>query len=434
MGRMSLIQYLTRYAEPDCALGDEIADACIRTYSQVLCIPAFGEDPAFLGPLLAQAKCEKLLVILVVNAPPEAQEHMQRRNRDLITGLVASHQTLKTFSSPAWMLAWQQNVDLLLVDRSIPGYFLDPKGGVGLARKIACDIACKLFSRQVLTSPWIHITDADAVLPTTYFSASRQLDPGAISAAIYPFVHDTSSQADIAKAQMLYDTSLHYYVDALAWAGSPWAFHTIGSTLLVNAVHYAQARGFPRRQAGEDFYLLNKLAKLGKVALLDGQPIRLASRFSDRVPFGTGPALRHISALAAPEQEYLYYHPDCFEYLKAWQLLLPVIWSYRQHLDDTQLFERLQADIPVLSHVDSSILLEALRRQGLEKALDHAASHSTTQATFNRHLQHWFDGFRTLKFIHWLRENHFPSIPLEEARELAPHLFRDAQDASHTKA
>ena len=48
----------------------------------------------------------------------------------------------------------------------------------------------------------------------------------------------------------------------MKYARSPYAFHTIGSTMAVSANHYAKVRGFPKREAGEDFYLLNKLAKV----------------------------------------------------------------------------------------------------------------------------------------------------------------------------
>ena len=67
----------------------------------------------------------------------------------------------------------------------------------------------------------------------------------------------------------LYEYSLRYYVAGLTYAQSPYAFHTIGSTMAVNAEHYASVRGFPRREAGEDFYLLNKLAKVGSVHTLE---------------------------------------------------------------------------------------------------------------------------------------------------------------------
>ncbi len=105
-----------------------------------------------------------------------------------------------------------------------------------------------------------------------------------VAAGIYPFQHLPSPNQHLQLAQQLYDCSLNYYVDGQAWAGSPWAFHTIGSTLVINAEHYAIARGFPQREAGEDFYLLNKLGKIGKeISRLDSKPVALTTRQSDRV-------------------------------------------------------------------------------------------------------------------------------------------------------
>ena len=64
----------------------------------------------------------------------------------------------------------------------------------------------------------------------------------------------------------------------------------------INAEHYAQSAGFPKLAAGEDFYLLNKLAKIGKIIPLKiiNQPIYIQARISNRTPFGTGPALDKI--------------------------------------------------------------------------------------------------------------------------------------------
>ncbi len=80
-------------------------------------------------------------------------------------------------------------------------------------------------------------------------------------------------------------------------------------------------RGFPKREAGEDFYLLNKLAKVGTVLELaegpDNEAIRIESRRSDRVPFGTGAAVNRITALADPLGEFRFYDPSVFELLKA---------------------------------------------------------------------------------------------------------------------
>src|SRR6185295_2791724 len=105
------------------------------------------------------------------------------------------------------------------------------------------------------------------------------------------FRHEATGDAALDGAHALYEVRLRYDVLGLASAGSPWAMHAIGSTLAVGVEAYAAVRGFPRRMAGEDFHLLAKLAKIGRVVRAGGEPIRLRSRSSDRVPFGTGAAV-----------------------------------------------------------------------------------------------------------------------------------------------
>ena len=73
--------------------------------------------------------------------------------------------------------------------------------------------------------------------------------------------------------------SLRYYVAGMKYARSHLThFHTIGSTMAVRASYYAKVRGFPKREAGEDFYLLNKLAKVGTVLELEASPELPANR------------------------------------------------------------------------------------------------------------------------------------------------------------
>ena len=43
------------------------------------------------------------------------------------------------------LLSMGDKLDVLLVEHVSPGLFLAEKEGVGLARKIACDIACQLY-------------------------------------------------------------------------------------------------------------------------------------------------------------------------------------------------------------------------------------------------------------------------------------------------
>ena len=119
-----------------------------------------------------------------------------------------------------------------------------------------------LYHHQHIKNHFFGSTDADSHLPDNYFSSHPQ-DPK-ISVIIYTFKHENLGN-DIGHATLLYETALRYYVAGLSWAGSPYAFYSIGSILAFNVKHYCQARGFPKRAAGEDFYLLNKLAKLGSI-------------------------------------------------------------------------------------------------------------------------------------------------------------------------
>ena len=89
----------------------------------------------------------------------------------------------------------------------------------------------------------------------------------------------------------LYEDYLHYYKKALDYAGFPDSIYTIGSAFAVRADAYVKQGGMNRRQAGEDFYFLNKLTKLGKITEINDAYVYPSARVSDRVPFGTGAAM-----------------------------------------------------------------------------------------------------------------------------------------------
>ena len=328
--------------------------------------------------------------------------------------------------------------DVLLVDRFSEGCSLPSRGGVGHARKIGVDLAASLVHRKYVHSPWVHCTDGDVRLPETYFTIANDMQkngPGH-SALIYPFFHRNGQadleQSEVELATQLYELSLRYYVAGLRLAGSPYAFHTIGSTMAVRASHYAKVRGFPRRAAGEDFYLLNKLAKVGPVLELeagtDCEPLEIESRRSDRVPFGTGAAVNKITALSNSVQDFRFYDPVVFGLLKQWLQAWPEIW--RSGSAD------LEADVFANQADDSSSrdgfdwLKAGLISIGTEKALAHAFRQSGDLDQFKRQMRTWFDAFRTLKLIHFLRDQYVCSVSyaeLEARPEFRQLLKRDTE-------
>ncbi len=282
-------QYLERHAEPEAG-----AVRVRGRFEHVLVVPTFDESAGACLELRSACPASALL-IFVVNAPRSADDAAIARTRALWTALRAA-------GPPA----------TLLIDRCTAGKALPAGQGVGLARKIGCDIALRLIRDEVVASRWIHTSDADVRLPADYFPRAAP-DAGA-SALVYPYAH-TFAATQLADAGRLYEIYLRVYRRGLASAGSPYAFHTIGSTMAVDAVRYAQARGMPRRAAGEDFHLLNKLAKLAPVATLPGAPILIEARPSTRTPFGTGQRLAALAASADLAGEPLFLDPRAFERL-----------------------------------------------------------------------------------------------------------------------
>ncbi|MDC0598724.1 hypothetical protein OAP18_02655 [Gammaproteobacteria bacterium] len=406
---MSVSHYLQHYAEAETILAGKIR----FQYQHVLVIPAFNEPDNFLARVSALQTSCSVLVILILNAPDTLDDSGKIANTQRLgLQLKENYPVLNKLTSTVHLLELDKLScqHLLLVERCHTRQFIPVKEGVGLARKIACDLACQLINTQKITSPWIHTSDADVSLPSKYFSAADSLDPHKVAAALYPFKHNSNPDTRLNLCQQLYELSLYYYVEGLAWAGSPYAFHTIGSTLLINHTSYALARGFPKRAAGEDFYLLNKLAKTGEIMSLVEPAITIDSRESDRVPFGTGPALTKISQLDHPLQDYLYYHPACFYYLKIFLALLPALWvlvNKQQHEPFEDLINQL---IKEDRNIDADVMLSCLKSVNLGSALTHAVQHSKSSDTFLRHLHNWFDAFKTLKFIHYLRQEAYPSI------------------------
>ena len=270
------------------------------------------------------------------------------------------------------------------------------------------DIAASLINQGVVSGNWLFTTDADAELPENYFN----VETGSADAAfIYPFKH--VAQPGLELPMQLYELSMLYYVAGLRWANSPYAYPTIGSTISCSVDRYAAVRGFPKRNTGEDFYLLNKLRKTGKVRLGDGDPIIISGRISDRVPIGTGQAIRAIHALDSPIAEFTLEHPRCFSQLKRFL-------NWLDGVSDTQPDQLSTGDPNTDGYV---------RQIGLIGHYEHKRQQSPTPAVMRKHLDDWFDGLKTRQFIHHFRDQRFGRVTLAEL-ESTPFMS-NVKDKEH---
>ncbi|HEV8246258.1 MAG TPA: hypothetical protein VGP93_10845, partial [Polyangiaceae bacterium] len=437
-GALSIAKYLERYAEPEVRLASLVPGR----YRAVLIVPAHRERAESIDGMrrAAAAAGGRVLVVLVVNAAEDSSDSARAETRELAFELEQRFGApLRLAEDPPLALYELPELSLLLVDRASAGHELPAKQGVGLARKIGADLALALWAAGRVELEWLFSTDADVELPPDYFTAAAEITsapvrgrsgavgqpPRSGAAAnktvglLFPFRHGGGGDALVDASTELYELTLRYHVLGLKFAASPYAYHSIGSALAVSAEAYAAVRGFPRRLAGEDFYLLDKLAKIGLLQPVSSAPIAIRARLSDRVPFGTGPRVRELCRQAASGETVLVYHPATYRALRN---VLEVFQLVSRKRDQVEFASALTLADPELGPLAS----RALSELGLDGELSRALRETKTEVVLHRRLLTWFDALRTLRFIHALRDSGAANLPVQEALEQAPFVPRGA--------
>jgi len=284
------------------------------------------------------------------------------------------------------------------IDTATPGNELDEKnGGVGLARKIGMDAALSFYNYESTKKNILVCLDADCTVSQNYFTEIYEgFNKRNLSAAVVSFKHSLADETN-REAILCYEIFLRYYVLSLRFAKSPYAFHTIGSTMICDAESYIKVEGMNKQKAAEDFYFLEKLAKNVSVGEIKNAVVFPSSRGSWRVPFGTGQRVNRF--LSQVQKEYLLYNFDSFIVLKDWlKLFLSNNLSAEEFLTEA---EKIHPSL-------SAFLIE----QKFEKAWSEISRTAKTDEQLQRQKSTWFDGFKTLKLIHYLRDNGFPPQPM----------------------
>ena len=220
------------------------------------------------------------------------------------------------------------------------------------------------------------------------------------------FTHDAAGNPEVAAATLIYELKLHHYVLHLQRIGSPYAFYALGSSCVFNSASYAAVRGVPLRSAGEDFYLLNKLAKVGPVHTARDRGVTLESRCSGRTPFGTGPAVSELLRAEHPSDVPIFYDARCFSVLNT-VLERFNQWLLKPKLDpERDLQDRLDARV-------ANDLTALLTQWRYRRAIEHIQRAAAAPEARQTHANIWLDGFRLLKIIHLLRDHHYPNLTFQ---------------------
>lgn len=342
-----------------------------RKYSTAIIIPVYAEQLYLEATLdsLCKSATSDTIVVIVVNNPPDASEEKLQENQ-------AASAMLK------------QHGEYLIEAGTIDG-------GVGEARKVGMDSVLEYLTDDAV----ICCLDADSPVESNYVEAVNAAIAGhpGCCGGVVRFRHSAGSNQAEDDAITDYELFLRYYAAGLKYAGSPYAFHTVGSTIVCTADAYVKAGGMRIRTGGEDFYFLQALAKVGPVINIPDTCVYPSSRPSERVPFGTGPKVREIMA----GNELKFYAPQIFDRLK----------EIIERVDSCNDFETLPEYLGSLGAECSAFL----KMNNFENAWRKIYSNTPkNRKAWHKAFHTWFDAFRTLKFVHFCEEAFVDKYPRQE--------------------
>jgi len=428
---------LTKYCDRHSVAGRWVLVApSVKNIRNVIVIPALAESEYLFQTLSSLAGIDgndaaESLVICVINNTEghTGDKRIIRDNADTLSILrmLVDGRKKACVTSPCVPKRHRRAREIIMdsgltvgyVDAATAGNELPARsGGVGLARKIGFDNALAFVAGASLDDAVFFSLDADTVVEANYISAVRShYDARKPAAVLISFGHVAADPAEDETPIVSYETFLRYYVLGLFYAGSPYAYHAIGSTVTVPATGYLSVGGMNRRKAGEDFYFLNKVRKQGPIDTVTRTRVYPSARVSERVPFGTG---RRMKTYENGERRDRYvYDPAVFTVLKEWLSTV----TDETSVGGTLLLSRARSIHPRLAD-----FLEESGFMPLWKRLENNSGGNEQQ--LRRHFHGWFDAFRTLKLVHYLTERTFPKRPLFES--VAALLNRMESDISVT--
>lgn len=302
-------------------------------------------------------------VYICVNQPDEwwkvpGKRHICEANRDTL-------RFLKEYSG----------LTLNVIDHCTPGNgWKGKKHGVGWARKTLMDAIDRVAGpKDIILS-----LDADTAFKENYFSSVAETflaHPDAVAMAV-PYYHKLVEDERANRAILRYEIYMRYYSLNLWRTGSPYTFTALGSAMAVPVWAYRAVRGMTPKMSGEDFYFLQKLRKFGKMVFHNPEKVYPAARFSDRVYFGTGPAM--IKGDLGDWESYPIYSYHYFDEINRTTDLFPAFFYQTQ-------------DTVVVSFLRRILNEEDPFKQIRENFKD--------PATFIRSCHEKFDGLRILQFL-----------------------------------
>lgn len=268
------------------------------------------------------------------------------------------------------------NFQIIIIDKSTKGKgWQGNKLGVGWARKTLFDeIETIAKDDDIVIS-----LDGDTEFPPNYFesindnfSLNKNIDVLSI-----PYYHPLNKDNKANRAILRYEIYMRIYLLNLIRINSPYAFTALGSAIAFRVKALRKIGGFSPKKSGEDFYFLQKMVKYKHIGIWNEVYVSPEARFSDRVFFGTGPAM--IKGNLGDWTSYPIYSMELFDKIKLFYSIIPDLF-----------IKNIQTPIDeFLLHIsiDRNQIWDKLRLNN--KDLPH----------FTKAIHDFFDGLRILQFL-----------------------------------
>ncbi len=361
----------------------------------IIVVPAF--DESAITTLLNSLKsciepdC-KVEVVIIVNAPADASPESLENNSNCIKNIEK----------------WRNDNENLFFRLYVINTGKAPIAGwgVGLARKTGMDEALRRFNAIRNPEGAIICLDADCTVETNYCTAicNELVKKRERKACSLYFEHPLSGNQfpeRVYRYITLYELHMRYFVQGLIYSGFPYPFHTVGSALAVKALQYVKAGGMNRRQAGEDFYFIQKLAPLGGYFTLNNTTVFRSQRESYRVPFGTGVMVAKF--VDNIRDRFLTYNVEAFNDLK---ILFDITRT---------LFVAGRDEVKNSYNILPTGLKSFIAEGEWRGKIDEIKINTSSYESFMKRFFIWFNMFRIVKYMNHIHTERYSKKPVHES-------------------
>jgi len=215
------------------------------------------------------------------------------------------------------------DLNLTVLDRSSKGLgWKGKRKGVGYARKELFEAIDRIADDEDI----VISLDADTrIRPDFSKSVNKQFTKHKKALLLTnPYYHELTGNDTHDRAFLRYELYMRYYLINLLLINSPYAFSALGSAISFRIKGYRKISGITPKEAGEDFYFVNRMKKAGEILIWNDETVFPSSRESDRVPFGTGPAV--IKGKKGDWDSYPFYDKEAFARIGETYKLFPKLF------------------------------------------------------------------------------------------------------------